>query len=137
MARKFLPELSSFDDAQNVTHYHGIHGSIYEDEWIAVKVSYDERDYLEKLKQVIEKYSFYEGEWIDTGSYSIQESEFSIDDYTVRIVVPNAATGELCGQVIAYSNQDNSIIYLFLESDSLEFTELDGIVRIIWPELLG
>ena len=127
-----MPSLDSFDETAQIEYHHSKRNS---DEWVVLKAVYASESFAHQKEQIADSYTFYEEDLILGAPFCASESIYSIDDYSFSVVKLDAYQEDPqypYAFAVAVNEQEHSILYLFVSSDSFQYMGVDGITRIIW-----
>ena len=140
-ARRVLPELNSVGNIMSMEHRHDASLGIgwpsldYADEWISLKVTYDEINFQEQLSQTTQRYTFYEKSQIDETSFWVANNPFEWNGYQFYFVVlPPDLSTDLSKRYVAtigFNMDEQSIFYLFIESGDFGFMYAEESIEFI------
>ena len=141
-ARRFLPELNSVGDTKSMEHRHdaslgiGFPSLDYTDEWISLKVTYDESNFQEQLFQIVQTYTFYEKGEIDETAFWATNNPFEWNGYQFYFVdlpldLSMSDRSRSYVATIGFNMDEQSIFYLFVESEEFSFMDAEASIALI------
>lgn len=139
-AKRVLPELNSIGDTKSIEHRHDASLGIgwpsldYADEWISLKVTYDESNFPKQLSQIAQTYCFFEKGEIDEIAFRAANNPYEWNGYQFYFVDLPSDLSKRYVATIGFNMDEQSIFYLFIESSAFEYMYAEEWIEFILSE---